>query len=707
MRVVTIAILVLLCVHSKAQFFSSNYMARPFDAPRLSVQRASVYIPGPTDYHYAHHPSIAYFKGRFICIFSNGIEGEDEPGQRVAIATSTDFLNWTTTTALRDLGITYELTPGGLLVANSNLLVAYYTQHDSTADFSHPGSRLHAISTTDGLTWSAPVDLGISIFPCHRPSILSSGRLLLTGNRNFYYSDDPTGLSGWTLATNAPFLPGQSASLVEGAILEHNDSIYTLFRDAGKRWLWQESSKNGSAWSSPVRSAFTNDDTKAHFGKLPNGKYYYVGTPDTLAFGNRTPLVLSVSDDGFSFNKHYIIANDFYQVQYSSGRAKGGQFGYPYSIIKDDSLYVVVSRRKEKIEVLRFALSQLDSSVGMPQKDLSLSPQLDGTQLPLNAGWVEGLISSPASGTLTADSAIHINCTSGQSYTFQVTPSSSSVFNPSGDYTIEFRLRVTKNNGRGIDLYTRDGVSAHTLLCIDTNRVFLNGGSAFYNLDATEYHTYRLAVKRSEKQMYLFIDGAFIRTINRSENLGASQLLFGKSNAAAVTEAYLDYLAYDLSGAYQPVSTAFSAGFGSVMADISQNRMTVRWESLQEQNCAYYDIELSGDGRHFTKVGKVNSTAVNGLSDTRRYYEFTLPAGNIPALSLSLLGFSLVAGALFKRRKSLLAFCTLLVWGLVPFSCKRNHVLHIAGPVKLYLRITQVNKDGGSKTSEPVIVVNK
>jgi|GEM_PF-462644 len=707
MRVVTIAILVLLCVHSKAQLFSSNYMARPFDASRLNVQKASVYVPGPSDYHYAHHPSIAYFKGRFICIFSNGIDGEDEPGQRVAIATSTDFVNWTTTTALRDLGIAYELTPGGLLVANSNLLVAYYTQHDSTADFSHPGSRLHAISTTDGLNWSAPVDLGISIFPCHRPSILSSGRLLLTGNRNFYYSDDPTGLSGWTLATNAPFLPGQSASLVEGAILEHNDSIYTLFRDAGKRWLWQESSKNGSAWSSPVRSDFTNDDTKLHLGKLPNGKYYYVGTPDTLAFGNRTPLVLSVSDDGFNFNSHYIIANDFYPIQYSSGRAKGGQFGYPYSIIKDDSLYVVVSRRKEKIEVLRLSLSQLDSSAGMPQKDLSLSPQLDGTQLPLDAGWAEGLISSPASGTLTTDGAIRINCTSGQSYTFQATPSSSSVFNPSGDYTIEFRLRVTKNNGRGIDIYTRDGVSAHTLLCIDTNRVFLNGGSSFYNLDATQYHTYRLAVKRSEKQMYLFIDGNFVRTINRSDNLSTAQLLFGKSNAVAVTEGYLDYLSYDLSGAYQPVNAGLSAGLESVMAVISQDQMTVRWESLQEQNCAYYDIELSRDGRHFTKVGRVNSSAEPGVSGTKLHYTFTLPVNHMPSGLLSLLGFGLVAGFAFKRRRSLVPLSLLFICSLVHFSCKRNSLLSVEEPSKLYLRITQVNENGSSGASETVLVVNK
>ena len=704
MRVVTIALLIVMHFQVNAQLFSNNYMAQPFKAPKINTQKAAVYIPGSGDYQYAHHPSIAFFKGKFFCIFSNGLIGEDEPGQRVAITTSTDFFNWSTVTALRDLGIAYELTPGGLLVANSNLLVAYYTQHDSTADFSHPASRLYAVSTTDGVNWSAPVNLGVSIFPCHRPSILASGRLLLTGNRNFYYSDDPTGLSGWTLATNTAFLPGQTASLVEGAIIEHADSIYTLFRDAGKRWMWQESSKNGSAWSVPVKSAFTNDDTKAHFGKLPNGKSYYVGTPDTLAFGNRTPLVLSISDDGFSFNKNYIIADDFYQIQYSAGRAKGGQFGYPYSFVKDDTMYVIASRRKEKMEIIRFALSELDSAVSMPTKDLSLNPQLDGTQLPLDDGWLAGTITSAASGSLTANGEIFINCSSGQSYSFQATPSSGDVFNPTGDYTIEFRLRVTQNNGRGIDIYTRDGLSTHTLLCIDTNRVFLNGSAAFHYLDATQYHTYRLVVKRNQKQMYFFIDGEFIRTISRTNNTGSEQLLFGKSNAVAITQAYIDYLSYDLTGAYQPPAPP-ALELEQVQAYFEKKQLRVNWGTASEQNCAYYEIALSADGTNFTKIGRINSKAVNGFSNKQLDYEFTVPLQSMPALGLSVMVLSvIIAGG--KRRRMIACAGVLLLVSCMILSCKKNKDRFDDPVTNLFLKIIQVDNQGKS-TASKVITITK
>lgn len=684
-----------------AQHFTNNYMDQPYNAPKINVERVSIYAPSPIDWHYAHHPSIAYFKGKFIAIFSNGTIGEDEPGQRVLMSTSSDFFNWSTPTVLQDAGIAYELTPGGLLVANDDLLVAYFTKNDSTADFTRPNSRLFAMSTSDGINWSGPTDLGISIFPCHRPSILSSGRLLLTGNRRFFYTDDPTGLSGWSLAGDSPFLPGQSTALVEGAIIEHTDSVYTLFRDAGKRVLWQESSKDGASWGTPFKTTtFTNDDTKSHFGKLPDGRYYYVGTPDTLAFGNRTPLVLSTSIDGFNFDRNYIIASDTYQMLYPEGRAKGGQFGYPYSIIRQDSMYVIVSRRKEKIEVIRFSLSELGDTMAMEEKDISISPQIDGTKLPLDDGWAAGLITDPSSASLTGNGEIYISCESGESYTFQATPTTEDTFNPTGDYTIEFRLKVTANNGRGIDIYTRDGVSAHTLLCISTDRVFLNGGSTIVNLDATQYHVYRLSVRRSDQVMYFFIDGNFIRTINRSSNLNPIQLLFGKSNAIAATEAYLDYLAYDLTGAYQPSGTSSSV-FQNIAVNCIANTLHVDWES-KETDCEYYEIQVSEDGTNFFNVGRVNSKSVDGFSDQPIHYEFSWNLQKVTLLGTSLLTVmsALLYGWHGKKYTRVALFVGL---SLLFFSCIKNHMMEkIRCNPNLSVRILQVSKGGDSSVSEMV-----
>jgi hypothetical protein len=91
---------------------------------------------------------------------------------------------------------------------------------------------------------------------------------------------------------------------------------------------------------------------------LPDGRYYYVGTPDTLSVGERSPLVLSVSNDGIKFDRHFIVAKDYYEIKYK-GKWKNGQFGYPYTIIQGEYLYIIVTRQKERLELYRIALSQL------------------------------------------------------------------------------------------------------------------------------------------------------------------------------------------------------------------------------------------------------------------------------------------------------------------------------------------------------------
>ncbi len=50
----------------------------------------------------------------------------------------------------------------------------------------------------------------------------------------------------------------------------------------GKLWL-TESKYDGATWGKPVETTFTDNDSKFHFGRLPNGKFYYVGIPDTAS----------------------------------------------------------------------------------------------------------------------------------------------------------------------------------------------------------------------------------------------------------------------------------------------------------------------------------------------------------------------------------------------------------------------------------------
>lgn len=360
--------------------------------PRLPVQRAHLYLP-EREWTYSHHASITFFKGLFYAIWSNGRVHEDEPGQRVLIAASADGVAWSEPQPLvgplRGKDSELVLTAAGFHQYKGTL-VAYagayeYGPHVNFAELrlaqGHQDTRLWAMTTSDGRRWSDLLDMKIPIVPNHGPQATRSGRLVISGNISFPYTDDPSGLSGWTMTGVYPpdmaatiFDDSESfwtvqkrmgwpAGLCEGSFYQTDDGVlHMLLRAtgpgfAGKLWL-TESRDDGASWSSPVETPFTDNNTKFHFGRLPDGRFYYVGCPDPEPRGARNPLVLSLSEDGARFDRHFILADEDY-VQKSPGRWKGGLFGYPHTMIHDGYLYTIVSLRKEAVAVLRVALACL------------------------------------------------------------------------------------------------------------------------------------------------------------------------------------------------------------------------------------------------------------------------------------------------------------------------------------------------------------
>ena len=91
---------------------------------------------------------------------------------------------------------------------------------------------------------------------------------------------------------------------------------------------------------------------------MPDGRYFYVGTPDTSRPGERYPLVLALSEDGYNFGKTFILSDDRYTQQYK-GRWKGGDYGYPFAYIREGWIYVIVSRQKERMDALKCKISDL------------------------------------------------------------------------------------------------------------------------------------------------------------------------------------------------------------------------------------------------------------------------------------------------------------------------------------------------------------
>ena len=356
--------------------------------PKLEIERVRIYSPA-TEWTYSHHASITRFKEKFYAIWSNGRIDEDAPGQRVLISTSEDFTSWSDPYPLIDVlqGEHSELilTAAGFHEYKGTLTV-YFGQYEykplmfesgqslSSAK-GHMNTCLRAVTTEDGDTWTQIREMDIPIVPNHGPQPGLDGRLIISGNISFPYTDDPSGLSGLCMAGIYPSdysgpddsesfweiqkMKGWPAGLCEGSFYMTDDSVLHMLLRSGTDRLWvTESTDNGATWSEPEKTGFADNVSKFHFGRLPDGRFYYVGCPDPLTRGQRNPLVLSLSQDGVLFDNHFIIADEPYEKK-REGMHKGGVYGYPHTMVYDNFLYIIVSLGKESVCVMRIDITPL------------------------------------------------------------------------------------------------------------------------------------------------------------------------------------------------------------------------------------------------------------------------------------------------------------------------------------------------------------
>lgn len=363
----------------------TNHYDPGLKRPKLCCEKQVLFEPGEGR-EFAHHSRLAEFKGKLYCMFTNGHVNEDDVGQHIMYCVAEEFDAWSAPMTLAPPWPGEKrpavLSPSGWYV-HGDTLVAYFgvlEYNDDRIVNGHrlPGSQgrtskgMKYITSTDGLTWSEPADLGAGFGGNHNPQPLQSGRLLFPGGRTNLYSDNPDGIHGWVRVEGFPAgypnndefdngegvdtssgLVGQTVGLCEGSFVELDDGRLFMMLRSGTDYLWaSESVDGGETWSLPQPTRFTDNRTKFHFGRLPNGKYYYVGTPDPFPPRTRHVLGLSLSEDGLDYRQHFILEDDQYKGRYP-GIDKNGIYGYPSTLVKDGYLYASVSICKETIIVLR------------------------------------------------------------------------------------------------------------------------------------------------------------------------------------------------------------------------------------------------------------------------------------------------------------------------------------------------------------------
>lgn len=330
-------------------------------------------------FSFVHHGGLAVFKGRLYASHSRAIKDEDAPAQQVVVRSMplNDFGNWSEPLfvgmpVLASDGIHLTSYLAGYLHTDGDTLYFNFAKKEYAAtSWDQDGRYINAehasiswinmvSSTTDGINWTEPVPAGASANESPRQSL--TGHWFCGSGNSLLYSEEERPGTDWSFVgptkqqLQEAFIRG-SVDLPESSWYQTDDYvIHHMLRSNSKTFWMCNSYDNGKTWTDIYPTNFVAAATMPHFGRLPDGRYYFVGSAADTNI--RFPLHLYVSKDGYNFDTGYILRDEPYNQQ-RSGYAKGGPYAYPEVLFAGEYMYVLYSKQKEVMEISRVKLSDI------------------------------------------------------------------------------------------------------------------------------------------------------------------------------------------------------------------------------------------------------------------------------------------------------------------------------------------------------------
>ncbi|NQW17174.1 MAG: exo-alpha-sialidase [Chloroflexi bacterium] len=326
----------------------------------------NLYLAVDNDYKFCHHPSLTVFRDRLYCCWSNGVTGEDEPGQRVLLSSSLDGRLWSEpTVVVRPEADNSAHVASGFHVTEDTLVCYYSTTY---GDNFHEDVHLSAVASSDGVEWGDPTRITSGFF-IEGPRKLANGRLLLGGEHvgdkrttaglrmRLLYSDHPDGLTGWQEASVSP-QASDDFQYTEPNMAVRPDGVPVVgFRSQTGYLFASTTGDNGTTWSTPQMTKFPDSTSRFFLRTLANGQTILINNPGATQY-DRSVLALSTSDDGITFYRSVALRNEP-ATQDFGGKHKVDGWQYPNALVWNDSLYVAYSINKEDIAVTRVSMANL------------------------------------------------------------------------------------------------------------------------------------------------------------------------------------------------------------------------------------------------------------------------------------------------------------------------------------------------------------
>ncbi len=348
--------------------------ARPDDlglAPVPGAQTVTIHQPRPGTGQYNNGVVLLPFKGQLYAQWQSSAVDEDAPDTRVVYSRSDDGTRWPAPTVLVPGG-SPGLRTGGGWWTDGKMLVAYINVWPGEIK---SGGHAEFMTSPDGEHWSKPQRvLGRDGAPVNGlieqdVHALADGRIITAFHlqpglvATPFYTDDPTGTTGWTKGRmeNLPHAGAQSRELEPGWFVRHDGSLVMVFRDqqASFRLLAAESSDRGATWTTPILTDMPDSRAKQSAGNLPGGTAFLVNEPS----GNpiRIPLALTLGHDGRIFDRAFVLrcgGADLPPLRYP-GKYKRPGYHYPKSVVWNERLYVAYATNKEDVQVTIIPLAGL------------------------------------------------------------------------------------------------------------------------------------------------------------------------------------------------------------------------------------------------------------------------------------------------------------------------------------------------------------
>ncbi|MFC3114020.1 sialidase family protein [Cellvibrio fontiphilus] len=320
---------------------------------------------------YNHGAVLFAFNSELLIQWQSSQQDEDAPETKILYSRSRDGSEWSAPQELVAARTNALVTNGGWW-SYGNTLVAFINVWPQ--GLQPKAGFVEYITSRDGIHWSAPKPLrdfdGNAVAGIIEQDLkqLPNGRILTAIHAppgliaKPFYTDDPTGLSGWMQGEmeNLPHQPGISRELEPSWFLTKQMNPVMVFRDQGSSFalLAASSSDKGKTWSNPVITNMPDSRAKQSAGNLPDGRAFLINNPSGNK--NRAPLTITLSEDGQRFDKAYLLRSEseLPPMRYA-GKYKRTGYSYPKSIVWNNRVWVSYAVNKEDIEVTSVAVGNL------------------------------------------------------------------------------------------------------------------------------------------------------------------------------------------------------------------------------------------------------------------------------------------------------------------------------------------------------------